>query len=98
MKQVCSCHPGWALVGAAQPAYARCMDADRRELHALVDALPDEAVALLMADLHRRLPAGVAQRRWPSAFFGMGADRDGRSDLSECVEETLASGFGAPRP
>ncbi len=74
------------------------MDADRRELHALVDVLPDEAVAQLVAGLRRGLSAGVAERRWPPAFFGMGADRDGRSDPSECVEETLASGFGAPRP
>lgn len=67
------------------------MHADRREV-------PDNADILLEAELRSRLSAGVAERGWPPAFFGMGSDRDGRSDLSECVEETLASGFGASRP
>lgn len=74
------------------------MVADRRELHALVDALPDEAIAPLLAELRSCLRAGVAGRRWPPAFVGMGVDLDGRSDLSECVDDILAGGFGAPRP
>ncbi|QLQ16266.1 MAG: hypothetical protein HZY73_12060 [Micropruina sp.] len=73
------------------------MDAGRRELHRLVDALPDDQVALLLADLRRRLTPGVASSRWPPAFFGMGVDRDGCLELSERVDEVLADGFGAPR-
>lgn len=72
------------------------MDADRRELHDLVDALPDDQAALLLADLRRRANADPVGGRWPPAFFGMGVDKDGRHDLSEHVDQVLADGFGAP--
>lgn len=71
------------------------MDADRRELHQLVDALPDDQTAPLLADLRNRLTTGVS-RRWPPAFFGMGADRGGSADLSERVDAGVrATGPGA---
>lgn len=73
------------------------MDVDRRELHRLIDALPDGQVALMLADLRSRLRLDVADRPWPPAFFGMGVERAGRTDLSERVDEVLADGFGAPR-
>jgi hypothetical protein len=80
--------PGARLLGTHLPimagelrwAYARCMDADRRELHALVDALPDEALAPLLAELRSRLRGGDG-RRWPPAFVGMGVDRDAQRSL-----------------
>jgi hypothetical protein len=72
------------------------MESDRHELHQLVDALPDDQVAPLLADLWSRLAPGLS-RRWPPAFFGMGVDRDGCTELSDRVDEVLASGFGAPR-
>jgi hypothetical protein len=71
--------------------------ADCRELHDLVDALPEGQVALLPADLKGRLSAEVTDHRWPPTFFGMGVDRDGRRDLSDRVDEVFAEGFGAPR-
>ncbi len=74
------------------------MTADRSELHDLVDELPDDEVAPVMADVRRRLAAVRDMRSWPPAFFGMGIDRDGRTDLSESVDEILAEGFGGARP
>lgn len=73
------------------------MTADRHELHELVDALPDDEVARLLADARRRVPATSGERSWPPAFFGMGVDKDGRTDLSVSVDEILAGGFGASR-
>jgi len=77
--------------------YTRVMTADRRELHELVDALPDDQVARALADVRRRVPATSGERPWPPAFFGMGVDKDGRTDLSVSVDEILAGGFGATR-
>ena len=73
------------------------MDADRRELHQLVDALPDDQLPAMLAELRNRLTPRAANCRWPPAFFGMGADRDGCTNLSERVDEVLAEGFGAAR-
>lgn len=85
-----------SLASSAASRWCR-RDADRRELHALVEALPDEAIGPVLAALRSRLHAGVACQ-WPPVFVGMGGDRDGRRDLSECVDEVLAAGFGAARP
>lgn len=73
------------------------MTADRHELHELVDALPDDQVAGVLAEVRRRMPRAGGERPWPPAFFGMGVDKDGRTDLSESVDEILAGGFGASR-
>lgn len=74
------------------------MTVERHELHELVDALPADQVTLAVADLRRRMQPSPTDRPWPPAFFGMGVDRDGRTDLSESVDEILADGFGSPRP
>ncbi len=73
------------------------MSAERNELHELVDALPDDQVVLVLADVRRRLPRVASDPAWPPAFFGMGVDKEGRTDLSMSVDEILASGFGSPR-
>ncbi len=74
------------------------MNADRHELHELVDDLPEDQVVLALADVRRRLPQAKQQERpWPPAFFGMGVDKDGRTDISGNVDEILSGGFGAPR-
>lgn len=61
------------------------------------DGLPDGQMALMLAGLRSRLRVQVAERLWSPAFFGMGVEKDGRTDLSEHVDEVLAGGFGAPR-
>jgi hypothetical protein len=56
-----------------------------------------DQVAGATVDLRRRLQSAQRKRRWPPAFFGMGIDKHGRTDISEKVDEILAVGFGAPR-
>ncbi|MFT4297441.1 MAG: hypothetical protein QM582_18720 [Micropruina sp.] len=72
------------------------MSAERGELHELVDALPDDQVVRVLADVRRRLPRPT-EPVWPPAFFGMGVDKEGRTDLSVSVDEVLAGGFGVSR-
>ncbi len=74
------------------------MTAERSELHELVDALPDDQVVRVLAEVRRRLLRPAGDPSWPPAFFGMGVDKEGRTDLSQSVDEILAGGFGAPRP
>lgn len=73
------------------------MTIDRHELHELVDELPEDQVALAIADVRRRLPRAEKERPWPPAFFGIGESKDGRTDNARRVDEILAEGFGAPR-
>jgi hypothetical protein len=72
------------------------MTASRDELIHLIEGLPDDQVAALLADA-RRLSAAKPTRSWPPAFFGMGVDKESRGDISESVDELLAGGFGAAR-
>ena len=73
------------------------MTVDRHALYDLVDELPDDQVPLAIADLRRRIPKAVEELNWPPKFFGAGLDKDGRTDLSERVDDYLAQGFGSPR-
>lgn len=73
------------------------MTADRRESHELVDALPDDQVAAVLADVRSRFLVVGKDRVRPPAFFGLGVVRDGRNDLSVSVDALLAGGFGAPK-
>lgn len=71
------------------------MTADRRELHDLVDELPEDQVALAIADVRRRLAQAKNERCWPPAFFGMVDGNDVPTDLATNVDLYLAaSGFG----
>lgn len=73
------------------------MTVDRHELHDLVDELPEDQVALAIADVRRRLPLAKKERPWPPAFFGIGESKDGRTDNARRVDEILAEGFDARR-
>lgn len=70
------------------------MSERRDELHHLIDALPEEQVEQVLADVRRR----TMPRRVPSdkAFAWMGAGRaaNGRTDNAIRVDELLAEGFG----
>jgi len=74
------------------------MTVERHELHELVDELPDDQVALAIADVRRRLPRSKTEQPWPPRFFGIGESKDGRTDNARRVDEILAEGFGARRP
>ena len=67
------------------------MSDDREELHELIEQLPDEEIADVLADARRRLrPAPAAS--WPPAWFGSFADS--KTDLGSNHEDLLAEGFG----
>jgi hypothetical protein len=69
------------------------MSAERDELRALVEQLPEENVPAALADVRRRLRL-AADRAWPPAFFGAG--RAECSDVAARSEEILGEGFGRP--
>jgi hypothetical protein len=73
------------------------MTADRHELHDLVDELPEDQIALVIADVRRRLAHEKRERPWPPRFFGIGVSKDGRTDNARRVDQILAQGFGARR-
>lgn len=73
------------------------MTADRHELHELIDALPEDQLAMVLQDVRRRLPVDQDERPWPPAFFGIGESKDGRTDNARRADEILAEGFGARR-
>lgn len=73
------------------------MSADRHELHDLIDELPDDQVALALADVRRRLSKKPAGGSWPPKFFGAGVARDGRTDIAGNIDKYLSEGFGSPR-
>ena len=73
------------------------MTADRHELHDLVDELPDDQVALAIADVRRRLAKPPGERPWPPKFFGAGVAKGGRTDIATNIDKYLAEGFGQSR-
>jgi hypothetical protein len=67
------------------------MSAEREELRRLVEELPDEQVAAVLAEARRQAqPRPVGS--WPPAWFG--AVTAGRADLGRNHEDLLADGFG----
>lgn len=70
------------------------MTVDRHELHDLVDELPDDQVALVLADVRRRLPREKPSGQWPPRFFGAGVAKNGHTDIATNMDKYLAEGFG----
>lgn len=71
------------------------MTADRHELHELVDELPDDQVAVVLADVRLRLPRSEG-KSWSPEFFGIVDEADLPADLATSTDEYLAaSGFGS---
>lgn len=72
------------------------MSAGRDELLHLIEGMPDDQVAELLADA-RRLADSKPKRTCPPKFVGMIKDgpRDGSSP--EYVDSILARGFGSER-
>jgi hypothetical protein len=75
------------------------MSTPREELHAMIDALPEDAAADLVPDMrailkHRMKAASrAAERRpWPPSWFG--AITEGEPDTSERIDEILEEEFG----
>ncbi|GAA2838148.1 hypothetical protein [Kribbella solani] len=76
------------------------MSTPREELHALIDALPDEAAAELVPDMREILRHRLEMRRrrateprpWPPSWFG--ASVGSRPDTARRNEEILRDEFG----
>jgi hypothetical protein len=70
------------------------MSANRDELHDLIDGLPDDQVAAVLADVKRRTTPRPPRTTEPFAWFGM--IKDGPTDASspEAIDAALAQGFG----
>ena len=70
------------------------MTAERHELHELVDELPEDQVAVVLADVRRRLPL-TEDKAWSPEFFGIVEGADLPADLATNTDDYLAaSGFG----
>lgn len=70
------------------------MIAERHELHELVDELPEDQVAVVLADVRRRLPR-TEDKAWAPEFFGIVDGADLPADLATNTDDYLAvSGFG----
>jgi hypothetical protein len=65
------------------------MSAPREELHRLIDALPEETVPVVLAELRSRT---AASRPWPPRWFGAAEAR--RPDVSERVDDILRDELG----
>lgn len=70
------------------------MSVSREELHDLIDGLPDDQVAALLADAKRRARPAPPRKTQPFAWIGM--IKDGPTDASspEAIDALLAEGFG----
>jgi hypothetical protein len=67
------------------------MSAERNELKRLVEELPDERVAAVLAEARRQQgPQPVPE--WPPSWFASFAS--GRRDLGTNHDDLLADGFG----
>jgi hypothetical protein len=73
------------------------MSQRRDELHDLIDALPDDEVEQVLADVRRRARPRVVHSEKAFAWIGAGAADNGRSDNATRVDELLAEGFGRDR-
>ena len=72
------------------------MSANRDELLHLIDGMPDDQVAVLLADA-RRFVATAQGGEWPPRFFGIGESNDLRTDNARRSDEILSEGFGDRR-
>jgi hypothetical protein len=71
------------------------MSANRDELRDLVDELPEDQVALAIADVRRRLPQAKKEQSWPPEFFGIIDGSETPADVAANVDLYLAAyGFG----
>ena len=72
------------------------MSASREELHDLIDSLPDDQVAAVLADVKRRSTPRPPRTSEPFSWFGMIDNPDVPNDLSENLDKYM-EGFGAAR-
>jgi len=69
------------------------MGASRAELHALVDALPEQELPIAIAEIQQRLRPPRTVGAKPFSWVGSGPANNGRDNALR-VDELLANGFG----
>lgn len=70
------------------------MSANRDELHDLIDGLPDDQVAAVLADVRRRAAPRRPRTTEPFEWFGMIKDGPSNASSPEAIDAALAHGFG----
>ncbi len=70
------------------------MSTSRDELRILIDGLPDDQVAALLADAKRRATPRPARTTEPFAWIGMITDGPTDASTPEAIDAVLARGFG----
>jgi hypothetical protein len=70
------------------------MSEQRDELVHLIDALPDDQVEQVLADVRRRAKLRPTPSERAFAWIGAGPARNGRTDNAQRVDDLLANGFG----
>jgi hypothetical protein len=77
------------------------MSTPREELHALIDSLPEQAAADLLAEVRLfrlratdKQPGKKSSEAWPPAWFG--SVEGSRPDFSEHIDDILRAEFGRP--
>jgi hypothetical protein len=75
-------------------AYADGMSVMREELHHLIDQLPEEQVAPVLALVRESLPMGEdGETLWPLPSF-VGTLASGKGDVAACSQEILREEMG----
>lgn len=70
------------------------MSESRDELHHLINALPEEQVEQVLADVRRRTTPHEVPPAHAFAWIGAGPANNGRADNAQRVDDLLAEGFG----
>ncbi|WP_028849117.1 hypothetical protein [Thermocrispum municipale] len=70
------------------------MSTSRDELHDLIDDLPDDQVAAVLADVKRRATPRPPRTTEPFEWFGMIKDGPRNASSPEAIDAVLAQGFG----
>ncbi len=70
------------------------MSASRGELHDLIDGLPDDQVAALLADAKRCATPRTVRTTQQFAWIGMIKDGPADASTPEAIDAVLAQGFG----
>jgi hypothetical protein len=65
---------------------------EREELRRLVEELPDERVAAVLAEVRRQAEPTHPAEPWPPTWFG--SINSERTDLARHHDDLLADGFG----
>src|SRR5215469_13681099 len=88
------CQPTFLRAASGSGAYASNMSVMREELHHLIDQLPEEQVAPILALVRENLPVGEdGETLWPLPSF-VGTLASGKGDVAARSQEILREEMG----